>query len=146
MPDILKITRAGMRALVESYGCYDAVAALITARFGLPASKGTISKKMAGHNEFTLPEIIALEDAAGEYPVTHALMRRLNDAPVRVDGCLVTHGANIAKETGEAVSAILAAQTSARAEERADAIQEIDEAMHALRTARAHLENHAAKD
>ncbi|MEM6891857.1 MAG: hypothetical protein AAF636_27630 [Pseudomonadota bacterium] len=141
MADILKICRASTRALVARYGCYDAVASLVSARFGVPASKGTISKKMAGHNEWTLPEIIALEDEAGEYPVTRALARRLKGQPENNEQCLLKHGASIAKEAGEAIAAVLSAQSAAQSGEVAEAIRELDELMHAARQARARLEN-----
>jgi hypothetical protein len=141
MSDILRICRASMRSLISGYGCLDAVASMVSARFDVPASKGTLSKKMAGHNEFSLAEIIALEDATGRYPVTEALWRRLDAKPERIAGCLLTLSANVAKEGGEAVSALLTAMHASNPDDLAQAIKEVDDLMHVLRETRASLEN-----
>lgn len=140
MADFKKITRASMRSLVEWFGCFDAVAETINARWGGGASKGTISKKAAGHLDWTIADVIALEDAAGNYPVTRLMMRRCTDRTAPVDGCLLRDSSSIAKESGEALQAILNAQQSNCANERAEAIKEIDDAISALRQARARLE------
>lgn len=144
MPDLRKITAANMKSIIGWFGCYDAAAETINARWGCGASKGTISKKMAGILDWTVADIIALEDAAGRYPVTRLLVRRLENRPAVVAGSLLTHGGCIAKESGEAIAAILAAEQSSGADERAQAITEIDEAMSALRHARERLESDPA--
>lgn len=141
MPDILKYCRASMKALVKNYGCYEAVSSLISAQCNVPASKGTVSKKMAGMLEFTIADVIALEDAVGQFPVTSHLMNRLKDAEPVAEQCLLTHGANINKEAMEAVNAIMMAAKSSNADERAEALQQIDEAQHALRHCRELIEN-----
>lgn len=45
MIDLRKVVRANMKALIDSFGCYDAVAETLNARWGGGSSKGTISKK-----------------------------------------------------------------------------------------------------
>ncbi|MBB5515787.1 hypothetical protein FHS89_001807 [Rubricella aquisinus] len=141
MPDFRKIVRANMKSLVGWFGCYDAVAETINARWGDGASKGTVSKKVTGILDWTVADVIALEDASNRYPVTRLLARRLEDRPAVQGGSLLMDGSSIAKESGEAIAAILAAEQSSGAHERAQAITEIDEAMHALRQARTRLES-----
>ncbi|MBT2130099.1 hypothetical protein [Aliiroseovarius lamellibrachiae] len=140
MPDFRKIVRANMKSLVDWFGCYDAVAETFNARWGGGASKGTVSKKVTGNLDWTVADVIALEDASGRYPVTRMLARRLESRPAQVGGSLLQDGSNIARESGEAISAILAAEQSSCADEKAQAIKEIDEAMYAMRQARARLE------
>ncbi|MEH6521202.1 hypothetical protein [Sulfitobacter sp.] len=145
MPDLRKISRANMKSIVDWFGCFDAVAETINARWGGGASKGTISKKASGSLDWTLADVIALEDASGRYPVTRLMARRLEGRVVGVDSCLMIQTGIIAKESGEAISAILSAEQSSCANERAQAITEIDEAMQALRQARSHLEQPSAE-
>ncbi|AVO36613.1 hypothetical protein [Pukyongiella litopenaei] len=141
MLDFRKIVRANMRSLVDWMGCYDAVAETFNARWGGGASKGTVSKKMAGQLDWTVADVIALEDAAGRYPITRMLARRLETRPNAGEGSLLQDGSSIAKESGEAISAILNAEQSSCADDLAQAIGEIDEAMFALRQARARIED-----
>lgn len=144
MSDARRTTRAAMAALIQSIGCLDAVAATIAARWGEGCSKGTISRKLAGSLDFTLADLIALEDATGRYPVTHILARRLQAGagapPVGATGDLRRDAAEISREVGEAVAAILSAQMSASGRDEAQAIVEIDEALVVLRRARARLD------
>jgi hypothetical protein len=95
---------------------------------------------MAGQLDWPASDVIALEDAAGRFPVTRMMARRLAPDQVQASPCLTQHAANVAREAGEAVAAILAAQQSAACGEAADAITEIDEALAALRQARKKLE------
>lgn len=140
MPDFRKIARANMKSIVDWFGCYDAVAETINARWGGGASKGTVSKKAAGHLDWTIADVIALEDARGYFPVTRMMVRRMSDHATPADGCLIQDSSSIAKESGEALKALLDAQQSNSADEKAQAITEIDEAIFALRQARARLE------
>ncbi|MBS9718971.1 hypothetical protein ACFFUT_12430 [Pseudohalocynthiibacter aestuariivivens] len=140
MPDMRKIARANMKSILDWFGCYDAVAETINARWGGGASKGTISKKATGHLDWTIGDVIALEDAAARYPVTRLLARRLEDRPVMEGESLIAQTGTIAKESGEAIAAILAAEQSSSADEKVQAIAEIDEAMLALHQARSRLE------
>jgi len=139
MADLRKITHASMRALVEGYGCYDAVAEVFNARWGGGASKGTISKKMSGQLDWTVAEIIALEDASGHHPITRLLARRLEERNNCGGGSLMAQTGAIAKESGEAIAAILAAEQSFDADECAQAVTEIDEAVAAMELARQKL-------
>ncbi len=140
MSDLRQISRANIKSIIEWFGCYDAVAETINARWGGGASKGTISKKVSGHLDWTIADLIALEDASDRYPVTRLLARRLeNRADYAPDSLLLQTGL-IARESGEAIAAILAAERSSCAAENAQAIKEIDDAMEALRLARASLE------
>ncbi|MGB0901174.1 hypothetical protein [Halocynthiibacter sp.] len=140
MPDLRKISRANMKSIVDWFGCFDAVAETINARWGGGASKGTISKKASGVLDWTVADVIALEDASGRFPVTRLMQRRLEGRLVMAEGCLVAQSGIIAKESGEAISAILSAEQSSCANEKAQAITEIDEAMLALQQARNRLE------
>lgn len=146
MPDLRKISRANMKSIVDWFGCFDAVAETINARWGGGASKGTISKKASGTLDWTLADVIALEDASGRFPVTRLMARRLEDRVTMADSCLMQQSGVIAKESGEAISAILAAEQSSGANEKAQAIKEIDEAIDALRQARCRLEQPSAKE
>jgi len=139
MADLRKITHASMRALVSSYGCFDAVAEVINARWGGGCSKGTISKKMSSVLDWTVAEVIALEDAAGRWPVTRVMARRLGGGAGQVCDSLVAQTGEIARECGEAVSAILSAEQSSCADERAQAVVEINEAIVAMESAREKL-------
>ena len=143
MADIRLISRANMKALVDWFGCYDAVAETINTRWGGGASKGTISKKTTGVLDWTVADVVALEDASGRYPVTRLLARRLENRTVTADNCLLLQTGIIAKESGEAIAAILSAEQSSGADERAQAINEIDEAISALKVARSRLEKDA---
>lgn len=150
MPDLRRIIRASMKSLIDGFGCYDAVAETFNARWGVGfgsggASKGTISKKVVGQLDWTVADVIALEDASDRYPVTRMMARRLVDRPVVAGGSLLMDGSSIAKESGEAISAILAAEQSTCADQMADAIAELDEAIFAMRQARDRLERSMSK-
>lgn len=136
MVDIRNIARAHMAALVDWFGCYDAVAEQFNARWGGGASKGTVSKKLAGHLDWTIADVIALEDAAGRFPITRLMARRLETRSGIAAGSALTDASSIAKEAGEAIAAILSAEQSSGAHEDAQAVKEIDEAIAALRRAR----------
>ncbi|QBR35733.1 hypothetical protein ETW23_05845 [Leisingera sp. NJS201] len=140
MPDFRKIVRANMKSLVDWFGCYDAVAETFNARWGGGASKGTVSKKVTGNLDWTVADVIALEDAAGRYPVTRMMARRLDRRPDVTGGSLLQDGSSIAKESGEAIAAILAAEQSSCADDRAAAIKEALEARSAIDRALARLE------
>ncbi|MGB0661307.1 MAG: hypothetical protein ACPGNV_14175 [Mangrovicoccus sp.] len=139
MPDLRMITHRAMRSIVKEFGCYDAVAEVLNSRWGCGASKGTISKKMSGQLDWTLPDVIALQDAAGEYPITRLLARQKESHAVGEIACLVVQSGIVAKESGEAISAILDAEHSSSADDRAQAVTEIDQAIEALKLARTKL-------
>lgn len=141
MHDMKRIAHSNMRALVQWFGCYDAVAETINTRWSGGASKGTISKKMSGHLDWTLCDVIAIEDAVGRHPVTRCLANRLGARFSSASESLVAQSGVIAKETGEAIAAILSAEQSLDAADRAQAIVEIDEAIEALQCALARLDD-----
>ena len=139
MSDLRQIVRASMKAVVDWYGCLDAAAETINARWDGSASKGILSRKLSGSLDFTVADVIALEDASERYPVTKLLARRLEG---RLEGrsgvgadCLVAQSGMIAKESGEAIAAILSAEQSACANDRAQAVVEVGEAIEALKVA-----------
>jgi len=138
------VERATLNALVRSlidgtFRCLDAAAETINARYGRGASKGTLSKKLSGQLDWSVAEVVALEDACGRFPVTRWMARRLDRWGCLPAPMLAQAGA-ISREAGEAVAAILAAEQSAGADDRAQAVAEIDEAIEALRAARNQLE------
>lgn len=140
MADLRRSASAALSALIEGFfGCYDAAAETINARWGRGASKGTISKKAAGQLDWTIADVIALEDASGRYPVTRMLARRLERAK-DPEGCIIEHASSIAREAGEAVSALLSAAQSADAGDKAQALKELHDVESAVRLARARLE------
>lgn len=139
MQDSRMILSAMLQALISgTFGCLDAAALTLDARWGRGSSKGTLSRKIAGSLDITVCDVIALEDAAGRYPITHWLARRLAEvSPESRDMRALVAG--IAKETGEAMAALLSAELSDRAGDRAQAIVEMDEAIAALMSARSRL-------
>jgi hypothetical protein len=146
LPDLHRQLRAAMAALIDgTYGCYDAAAATMAARWGGPVAPSTLSRKMTGSLDWTVADVVALEDAAGRYPVTTILARRLAaDAGAAAPLSLVCQAGLISREAGEAVAAIIQADQSAGADAGADAgaeaLVQVDEALEALRQARAKLE------
>lgn len=129
---------AQMRALLAGHGCLDAAAEAINARWGEHVVKGTLSRRASGEQPWPLHHVIALEDALGRYPITGLMHRRVTGELACPD--VVSAAQSVAKEAGEAVAALTGAALSATACERAKAAVEIDEAIEALRTARAALE------
>lgn len=141
MPDLRLIIGAHMRNMVSRFGCFDAVAETINARWGAHVAKGTISRKANGSLDWTILDAVALEDALGSHPVTRELeRRRVTAAATGNTVCGIAHAAIISKETSEAVVSILAAEQSDCAGDRAQAISEIDEAIAALTAARDRLQ------
>lgn len=124
MSDRLMI-RAFMAGLVERAGGVDASAALIGARLGTEVSKGSISKRLAGHLDWPLVEIMALEDAVGDPCVRRWLARSL---PEISDGQnLMQAAAEAVREHGEAVSAVM--DFASGRGSRAKARKEVSEAV-----------------
>lgn len=141
MPDPRHIITAQVKALVQgSFGCLDAAAETINARTGGSVNKGTLSKRLAGHAGWPVEEVWALEDAADRFPVSNLRARQLSDVAPTNGAPLPLLAASAAKESGEAIAAIIQAQASEKCGEHARAIAEIDEAIVALRAARSRLE------
>lgn len=136
MPDERKLVQAHMRSLIKGYGCLDAAAETINAHWDCETSKGTLSKKLSGQFDWTISDIIALEDGLDQHPVTRLLARRLEPSEGEGVECLNEQSGVIAKECGEAVAAILSAQRSANSQDETNAVKEIDEALVSLMDAR----------
>ena len=99
------IISAFMQGLVSRAGGVDAAAAIIGARHGSDVSKGSISKRLSGHLDWPLVEIIALEDALGDHCVRRWLARSLPEA---AEGQNLMQGAGaMAVEAGEAMAAVM---------------------------------------
>lgn len=98
--------RSFMARLVDEAGGVDAAAALIGARLGSDVSKGTISKRMAGHLDWPLVEILALEKALCNPCVSRWIAGGVPEV-VQAHG-LMAAVATSAREHGEAISAALA--------------------------------------
>lgn len=145
MSDPRRVVSGLMAAFIQGrFGCFDAAAATISARWGGGASKGTLSKKAAGLLDWTVADVIALEDAAGDYPVTRMLAKRMDGAGSRSDGAAVLpilhHAGCISREAGEAVRAVLDAAQSGAAGDVDAALKELLEAEAALAACRERLQ------
>lgn len=122
MPDERVTLNAHVCALISKVGGVEAAAAVLEARWGRPYSKGTISQKKNGHLDWTVVDVIGLQEAAGMPSVTGWLVS-LDEADDAVD-CVTTAIADFARESGEAVAAVLSARTP---EQRARAVKELND-------------------
>jgi len=120
--------RVFMARLVERAGGVDAASAFISARLGSAVCKGTISKRMAGHLEWPLVEIMALEDAVGDLCVRRWLAGSVPELVQRQS--LMEAAAASALEHGQAVAAALAVASGHG--DLATARRELSEAAQAL--------------
>ena len=121
---------AMMLGMIHRFGGHDAVAALLAARWGHATSKGTLTKKASGDLDWTLADVIALEDALGDYPISRMMAERSRAGrAVNLQRTI----AAFAKEAGEAVSISLGEGTGAamlkEAREEAAAAQALVEAL-----------------
>lgn len=106
MADPRAVISAMVLGMIHRIGGHDAAAALIGARWGRSISKGTLTKKAAGELDWTLADVMALEDGLGDYPISRFMADRGRDA----GGCDVNRAvAGLAKEAGEAMAAALSA-------------------------------------
>ena len=99
------IISAFMQGLVARAGGVDAAAAIIGARHGYDVSKGSISKRLSGHLDWPLVEIMALEDALDDHCVRRWLARSLPQAAVGQN--LMQGAGTMAVEAGEAMAAVM---------------------------------------
>ena len=133
MTDIpLMQVNAAMRTLVSMCGGVDAAAQQIAERSGTGPQKGTVSKKMNGQYDWTVADVLALEDGMGRYPVSKILAARLpsEDSATAMD--LMNGLAAAAKESGEAQAALLKAIASGKPDDMAKAAVEWREAVAAF--------------
>ena len=133
MASLRTLINAQMAALIDGhFGCLDAAAETIFARTGVPVNKSTLSKRLSGQYGWPADEIAALEDAAGISPVSNSMYRRLGPTSATACGSIRAQVGVISKETGESIYATMAAQQSARSEDWAVAVVEIQQAIDAL--------------
>jgi len=132
MANPAKIINTMMRALVHNhFGCLDAAAATINDATGGSVCKGTVSKRMNGSG-WPMQDIMALEDAAGVYPVTRFMARRMSDIDIQ-NACLMTLTTASIKEAGESHAAALRVIQSNDANDAATAVRKADEAVAAAK-------------
>lgn len=99
------IIRAFMASLIDRVGGVDAAASVIAARYSTEVSKGTISKRQSGSLDWSLVDIIAIEDAVGDPCVRRWLARNL---PEVTEGQSLMQGVgSMALEAGEATVAVM---------------------------------------
>lgn len=135
MSDPRQVIRLQMAALVDKLGGFEAAVEVLRARWGHPVSKGTLSKKRSGDLDWTLADAIALQEAAGDFPVTDYMMRQKQARGGKaVSGDLLALSGVISKETGEAVAAVLGVLGAEDPDDRAATIKELYEAIDAMRT------------
>lgn len=140
MTDLRDQVRVQATSLIKAFGKTEAAAEAVNARLDTALCKGTLSKVMSGQLDISLAAVWAMEDALGRYPLTRLGTRRLTEATVIVRGDFISDSSSIAKESGEAVSALLSAQVSAKARDRVEALRELYEARDAIDGAIARLE------
>ncbi|MDB6454473.1 hypothetical protein [Falsirhodobacter sp. 20TX0035] len=135
MTDERLTVKAHMNGLMAQLGGPVAVAALMEARLNRPYSAGTLSQKKNGHADWTIMDMIVLQEAAGRAPVTDWLVS-LDDDPQRA----ITREAaamRIAVESGELVAALIDASSP---EKRAKALKELADVREAIEDAEDALE------
>ena len=141
MPDLSALMRAHGEGLIDgTYGCLDAAASQVNARLRTDVAKGSLSRWLHGDVGLPVGVVIALEDGARRYPFTDLMVRRRNPDQVTAGPeSLMDVVGEMSKEFGEAVQQIIAAERSNKADDRAKAIKEIDEAIEALQRGRAKM-------
>ena len=105
MSDRQAIIRAFMAKLIRKAGGVEAAALVIGADLGTPVSKGSISKRQAGHLDWPLVEIMALEDALLDYSVREWFAQTTPKAAE--DQTLMHSVGRMAAESGEAMAAAM---------------------------------------
>lgn len=105
MSDRRAVIRAFMANLIRKAGGVDAAAEIIAADLGTPVSKGSISKRQSGQLDWSLVEIMALQDALLEYPVGDWFAQT---KPEAAEGQTLMHSVGrMAAESGEAMAAAM---------------------------------------
>lgn len=126
---------AMMRGLIADVGGYDAVVAYFTQRTGQPCHKGTLSQKKNGTLDWTLMDVIILQEFAQRTPVTDWLVSLDDDAQSTITR--EAAAARVAVESGELVAALIGATTP---EGRARALKELGDVREAIEDAEDVLE------
>lgn len=108
-----------MRSLVDQLGGVDASSAIISERWSRPVSKGTISRRLSGEWDWTVCDIIALQEAAQRRPVYDWFESFDGSAAAKEDAMAAAAFTNV--EFGQANAALMTAKTP---EDRARAAKE----------------------
>lgn len=138
-----RIVATHMSRLINNYfGCYDAALASINEQLGTSVCKATMTHRKNGEAGWPVEEVMVLESIAGAFPVTDMMEANREKALQNLDAetCPITQAGRIAKESGEAVEAIIRAARRPNAEDSTKAIVEIKEAIEALQGALSILE------
>ena len=122
------VLNAHMNGLLSELGGIVAANAVIEARSGRTHSAGTLSQKKNGHADWTVMDIIYLQEAARRTPVTDWLVSLNEDDPTAAV-CRNAAAARFMIESGELAAAIITAKTP---EEVAKAHKEYADARDAL--------------
>lgn len=99
-----------MQSLITAVGGFDAAVAVIEARWGRGMSKGTLTKKLAGQLDWSVLDILALQQATGVESVTDWMVSLGPRAAVA--RTLASTAPDFAREAGEAQAALMAAMAS----------------------------------
>lgn len=135
MSDRQAVIRAFMANLIRKVGGVDAAALVIGADLGVAVSKGSISKRQAGHLDWPLVEIMALEDALQDFPVREWLAQ---SAPKAAAGQNLMHSVGrMAAESGEAMAAAM--EFASGRGSKAQALKEAHDALVSASNLVAHL-------
>lgn len=119
-----------MRKMVADLGGLDAASMWIALRWGTPISKGTLSRKVNGSLDWTLMDIIALQDAAKVHPVTDWMASQSGGADALAS--VATGTVDFMREAGEAIGqlgAVVAMPADHKA--RLQAIKEVHDVVSA---------------
>lgn len=135
--DMIKFLMAGLIARV---GGVDAAAATIEARLGHGVSKGSITKRQAGQLDWSLLEIMALEDAVGDDCVNRWRNRDDAKAAAREEWLALLSDMN--RETSEVNLAGFEVARGLGCKIRT--LKEVEDAMAVLERMRSHLSESAA--
>ncbi|MAC81469.1 MAG: hypothetical protein CML66_25800 [Rhodobacteraceae bacterium] len=97
-----------MRGLVSGTSKLASAASYISERWGCGTDASTISRKMEEQRNWTIKDVLALEDATGRFPVTLAMYARIQDLQPAKPLDVIDAAGAMSKEAGEAVAAALA--------------------------------------
>lgn len=114
-----KTLNAFMCSLVDECGGVVGAASCISARWNGSVSPGTISRKKSGDLDWTVCDVIALQEAVGRHSVFDWFETLREDRVVKADAMAAAARSSV--EQGEAMAALLSAKTPS---DRARAIKE----------------------
>ena len=124
-----------MRSMVQKCGCLESVSEITN------TSVSIVSKKMNGVLNWTISDVMHLEEALGIYPITRIMSRINANDQIKSNLELPEIAGQIAKDTGSAVQSILSVGPKVdRKAQHACSMVEIDQALVALKQARTAIE------